>query len=250
MDNKDLSVKFKWKQRSGLWFTEFGRQTGDFIITSYLMVFLTDAAKVPVAAISLMFLICKIFDAFTDYLVGVLVDRTRNKMGRSRSWLYIGIFVLSIGLIMIFREPFESNTGKIVWMYITYLIETFGMTLIAIPEGALIPALSADVKERTVLASMRGTAGSLASLFSSNIVAVLINKFGSGDSVLAYGRMAMVIAAITFVCILVGNSLIREINLPPMQNKNAKQKNNVLLSDLKYLFTDKYYLIVLIPNYS
>lgn len=96
MENNNVSSgAFAWKQRIGLGVTEFGRNIGDFMIMSYLMLYLTD-----IAAISLMFLLCRIFDAFTDYMVGVLVDRTRTKLGRSKPWMYVGAFVLAVRMKM------------------------------------------------------------------------------------------------------------------------------------------------------
>jgi GPH family glycoside/pentoside/hexuronide:cation symporter len=241
-EGKSASVGFAWKQRIGLGITEFGRNIGDFMITSYLMLYLTDVARIPAAAISLMFLLCRCFDAVTDYLVGVFVDRTRTKIGRSKPWMYPGAFVLAVGLVMVFHVPDLSTTGKVAYVAVAYLIENFGMTLVAIPEGALIPALSTDAKERTKLASMRGIAGGIANLCCANIATYFI--MSAGAEAVGYARSAMGFAAITIICVVGGISLLREVNVPEFK-PSEKVSVGELLGDLKALLTDRYYLFML-----
>jgi len=239
---------FLWRQRLGLGSIEFGRNLADFMNTSYLMVFLTDAAKINPAYISVMFLVCKLFDAVTDYIVSVLVDKTRTKLGRSRPWMFAGMAVLFVGLLLLFRAPAAAGaTGKVVYAYLTYILFTFGMTMVVIPEGALIPSMSADAHERTTLATSRGIAGGLANLAMSNLVVILLNKFGGGEQVSAYFRTILVVALCSAAFVYLGLFLIREVNLP---QRAPKEDAKAQLRQLKAFFTDKNYIIILLYGFG
>lgn len=245
-ETKQFSKGFLWRQRLGLGSTEFGRGMIDFMNTSYLMVFMTDVAQIAPQYISVMFLVCKLFDAVTDYIVSVLVDKTRTKIGRSRPWMYVGMAVLFVGALLLFHAPTGSMTAKVVYAYITYNIFTLGMTMVVIPEGALIPALSADARERTTLATSRGIAGGLANLLMSNLVVYLLNRFGDDQSI-AYFRTIFIVAVIAAVLVYLGISLIREVNVPPELPKKEKGGQ---LKTLGSLFTDKNYVIMLIYGFG
>ena len=60
------------------------------LVSSYLAFFMTDVALVPAAAVSILFLVCRIWDAVNDPLIGSLADRTNTKMGRYRPWMLGG----------------------------------------------------------------------------------------------------------------------------------------------------------------
>ena len=65
------------------------------LVSSYLSFFMTDVAMIPAAAVSILFLVSRIWDAVNDPMIGSLADRTRSKMGRYRPWMLAG----AIGLI-------------------------------------------------------------------------------------------------------------------------------------------------------
>lgn len=61
--------------------------------------------------IGVMFVFTKIFDGVTDYLVGVMIDRTNTKMGRNRPWMFWGAPVLAIGMVLLFCVPVGWSEG-------------------------------------------------------------------------------------------------------------------------------------------
>lgn len=253
IEKNELSVAFKWRQRIGFGTCEFGRQFADYLITTYLLVFLTDTALMNPAKISLMFVILRIVDAMTDYMVGVMVDKTRTKSGRSHPWMRVGVVVLAIGLAMLFNVPFTTSKSKTAYMYIAYFVETFGMTLVAIPHGALIPSLTDAPQERTLLSTVRGLAGGLAQFVATNAVVIWLVKLGDGTGVdvNGYFHTAMVVGIVTIVMVWLGLALTKEINLPPLSKSSSKKHPaKEMLEDLKYLFTNKYYIVILIVMFG
>ena len=112
------SKKFIWRQRIGFGISDYACNLAYLMVNTYLLIFYTDVAGIPAASASIMFLITKFVDAFTDYLVGSLVDRTNTKMGRNRPWMLAGAPVLAIGMVLVFTTPDFSvasalNVGRI-----------------------------------------------------------------------------------------------------------------------------------------
>ena len=77
------SKKFIWRQRIGFGISDYACNLAYLMVNTYLLIFYTDVAGIPAASAAFMFLITKFIDAFTDYMVGALVDRTNTKMGRT-----------------------------------------------------------------------------------------------------------------------------------------------------------------------
>ena len=73
------SKKFIWRQRIGFGISDYACNLAYLMVNTYLLIFYTDVAGIPAASAAFMFLITKFIDAFTDYMVGALVDRTNTK---------------------------------------------------------------------------------------------------------------------------------------------------------------------------
>ena len=72
-----------------------------------------------------------------------------------------------------------SETGKFYWALFTYITFTTLYTIIAIPVGSLIPAMTQDRDERTSLASFRFLGASSGSIAVAVLTLPLVGLFGS-----------------------------------------------------------------------
>ena len=107
-------------------------------------------------------------DAVTDYLVGTWIDRTDTKMGRYRPWMLYGAPVLAFGMVILFSVPVTWADGaKLAWAYVSYVIFSFGYTLVNIPMTPIVTSLSPDPVERTNIVTTKQLLASLGSLTSS-----------------------------------------------------------------------------------
>ena len=210
------------------------------MVNTYLLIFYTDVAGIPAASAAFMFLITKFIDAFTDYMVGALVDRTNTKMGRNRPWMLAGAPVLAVGMVLVFTTPDFSTGGKLAWAYITYIIFSFGYTLVNIPMGSILPTLSADATERTKIATTRTIFSNLGSLTSASMALWLIEKLGHGNQALGYRNTNIVFGIMVFLIMLICVASIREINLPPRTNQKTS-----IIKDIGYLIKNKPYMLMI-----
>lgn len=242
---------FKWRQRIGFGISDYACNLAYLLANTYLLFYYTNCAGIAAGAAGFMFVVTKFIDAFTDYMVGSLVDHTDTKMGRYRPWMLVGAPVLAIGMVLLFSVPTSWGAGaKLAWAYITYIIFSFGYTLVNIPMAPIVTALSPNPAERTNIATTRMVFANLGSLTSSLFVIPMVYYFaGSSEATgaaLAAGyrntNIVLGIIVIVIMCICVFS--VVEIN-PPTQ---ATEKTS-FIQDLGSAFKNKYYIMLLLLVY-
>lgn len=118
----------------------------------YLMKFSTDVLLIAPAAMGTLIAASRIWDGFSDPMVGYLSDRTRSPLGRRRSWLFYSAVPMGVGLIMIWSPPtMLTGTMVVLWMALALLVYETASTAFYIPHGALGVELTPNYHERTRL---------------------------------------------------------------------------------------------------
>lgn len=238
---------FKWRQRIGFGISDYACNLAYLLANTYLLFYYTNCAGIAAGAAGFMFVVTKFIDALTDYMVGAMLDRTDTKMGRYRPWMLVGAPVLAVGMVLLFSVPTGWSEGaKLAWAYITYIIFSFGYTLVNIPMAPIVTALSPSASERTKIATTRTVFSNLGSLTSSLFVLPMIYYFaGAKDATgqalaTGYRNTNIVLGIIVIIIIAVCVASIAEIN-PPTQ---TAQKSS-LIKDLGSVFKNKYYIMLL-----
>ena len=75
-----LSVREKISYGIG----DFGNIVAYTTLGFYIIFFLVSVAGLPAEIAGVIFLVARAWDAVTDYLMGVISDRTRSRWGRRR----------------------------------------------------------------------------------------------------------------------------------------------------------------------
>ena len=181
------------KVKAGLWRQRIGYGSSDFacnliwqMISLYLLYFYTNVMHLNAAAVSVMFLITKFIDGISDLIVGFLIDKTNTKWGKSRPWILFGAIPFGVTAVLAFSVPNISQTGMLIYAYVTYILLSTSYTIVNIPMASILPALSEDPHERTVLASCRTFFSSIGSTVVSAFALTLVDKFGNGNEAKGY----------------------------------------------------------------
>ena len=168
--------------------TKFFYAGGDFAINImwqltvfYLLFFYTDIFGLSPSKAGLVFFIAKIWDAITDPIMGYIADNTSTRWGKFRPYILFGSVPALIAIVMCFTSPDLSQSGKFYWALFSYITFTTLYTVIAIPIGSLIPALTNDVNERTALASFRYLGASSGSIVVAVLTLPLVGLFSSKE---------------------------------------------------------------------
>jgi len=87
---------------------DFALMIGYGAIGFYLVFFLTDVAGLPAEWAGYIFLIARIWDAVTDYAMGLISDRTKSRYGKRRPYILFGAIPFGIIFSLMWIVPFES----------------------------------------------------------------------------------------------------------------------------------------------
>ncbi len=108
--------------------------------------------------IAAILLICRLFDAFTDPLIGRLSDSYFRRGGTRRPFVFAGSILFLISAYFLFTPPEnEVKTHFLLWFLAYY----FSWTLFDIPHLAWGSELSADSRERIKIFSIRTFMGNI-----------------------------------------------------------------------------------------
>ncbi len=162
------------------------------MISLYLLYFYTNVMHLNAGAVSIMFLVTKFIDGVSDLIVGYLIDKTNTRWGKSRPWILFGAIPFGVTAVLAFSVPDIGQTGMLIYAYVTYILLSTSYTIVNIPMASILPALSEDPHERTVLASCRTFFSSVGSTVVSAFALTLVDKFGNGNEALGF-RIVMII---------------------------------------------------------
>ena len=145
----------------------------------YLLKFYTDVLGISAYYGGLVFLVSKLFDAFVDSGVGTFVDSRTNigKRGKFRPFILFGTLPLAIMTFISFLSPDLSQTGKLIWAFVTYMLFNAAYSIVNIPYGSLAASMTKNPVDRAALASFRSL-GSQGALFLTGIAVIpIVSRF-------------------------------------------------------------------------
>ncbi|WP_203650316.1 MFS transporter [Secundilactobacillus yichangensis] len=124
-------------------------------ISSYLLFFYTDVFGISAAAAALMFLIVRFVDAFSDPIMGFIIDHTSTRWGRYRPFLLWGAIPFAVLAVLCFSSPSLRGATKLIYAYATYILLSVCYTFVNVPYGALTSAMTNDQQESVSLTTYR-----------------------------------------------------------------------------------------------
>lgn len=201
------------KEKIGYGFGDMSSSMFWKIFSCYLPFFYSNVFGLSLIDAGVLMLVCRIWDAVSDPMMGIIADRTKTRWGKYRPYLLWVAAPFSICGILLFTTPDLAYAGKLVWAYVTYILMMTVYTGINVPYGAMLGVMCDNPEEKTVFSAYRMTfayAGSFVALFAWE---PLCNWFKEsfGYSPATSWQMAMiVIAAGCFVLFVLCFSLTRE----------------------------------------
>ena len=111
-------------------------------VATFLFIFDTDVFGLSPVTVGVLMLVARFSDGISDVIMGVVGDRTKSKYGKFRPWILWTAIPLGLILSLLFTSPDLSDSGKIVYAYITYIFFTLIYTANNIPYGALMAVMT------------------------------------------------------------------------------------------------------------
>ena len=157
---------FGARDKVGYMMGDFGCNMSFQLISTYLMLFVTQGMRLSLVDWTIIVIIAKVFDAINDPIIGAMVDaRKPSKNGKFRPWIFWSSFAVAISTTLLFIDVRAiSHGGKFAYILIMYMLWSIAYTAVNVPYGSLNAALTDNQEQRTNLSSLRSIGAGLAML--------------------------------------------------------------------------------------
>ena len=163
-----------------------------YIVNVFVLYFLVNHLGVDPALAGLILFITRIYDVFSDPMIGFLSDTTRSRWGRRRPWMALGAFMSGLALILTFNAPALASMNALAIYQLIVLIAYFtGYTLFYVPFMAMPAEMTDDYNERTSIMAWRVGYSNFAGILIGAGMPALINYMGADRR--AYGVVAILV---------------------------------------------------------
>lgn len=156
-----------------------GKDMVYMLSASYVLYYFQDILGVSAAAMGVILMVARVFDAFNDPIMGAIVAKTKTRWGKFRPWLLIGTITNAIVLYLMFSAPPTlSGSGLVAYAAVTYIVWGVTYTMMDIPYWSMIPAFTEGGKEREGLTTLARSCAGVGSAIITIITVMSVSALG------------------------------------------------------------------------
>ena len=212
---------------------------------SVLNKYYTDVLEISVLSVMIMTIVARIWDAINDPIWGRIIDGAKPaKDGRYRRFIKsFAIPVAGAAVLMFLDVRGFSSAGRLVWIYVTYIL--FGMlyTCINIPYGSLAQVITSDDKERSALSVFRSIGSTFGAMPAMVLASICYVTLADGTKQMSQSKVffgALVIAVLSVIAYLLCYAWSKE----RVESKPAPRKKGETGRVIKVLLKSKPFMAV------
>ena len=211
-------------------------------VSTILTLFYTDYVGIPAATVGLVMLLSRVFDGVSDMIMGVVVEKTHSKWGKSRPWLLWMSVPFAISAVLLFTVPRTTAMLQFLYIFVAYnFCTTVCYTAINLPYGSLSAMMTRDSNERAYLSIVRMGLSPFGRILAVTVSLPLIQMFGNDQ--MAWIKTMSIWAVLAVILLIINFAFCKET----VQIEAVKQQAKIPLGrSLKALVTNRYFWAILI----
>jgi GPH family glycoside/pentoside/hexuronide:cation symporter len=204
----------------------------------------------------------RLWDSFSDPIIGHFSDNTRSRWGRRRPFLLIGGILSALFFVLIWYIPkgetvqqwFPTDSGyqafQLVYILVTLLLFFTAVNLFEIPHGALGMEMTTDYHERTRLFSAKSFVGNLFAMSTPWLFWLANQKVFKGVGGTEMDGMRYVSLMIAAVLIPLSFWWFLKLREPKFKYVAKKQEKTNFWKDMKMVITNRNFVILTISVFT
>ncbi len=217
-----------------------GKDMVYMLSASYVLYYYQDIIGVSAFAMGIILLIARVFDAFNDPVMGIIVAKTKTRWGKFRPWLLIGTVTNAIILVMMFSAPPKMNpAGLTAYAATVYILWGVTYTMMDIPYWSMIPAFTKGGKEREGLTTLARSAAGVGSAIVMVVTVIAVQALGKmfgGETpreieIVGFRCFSIVIAALFIIFTLLTCINVKEKSTAEMETVSVGQMFKALIQN-------------------
>ena len=204
-------MKLSIKEKASYGLAAVGKDMVYMLSASYVLYYYQDILGVSAIAMGVILMAARIFDAFNDPIMGIIVAKTKTKYGKFRPWLFIGTILNAIVLYIMFAAPPAlDGRGLVAYAAVIYILWGVTYTMMDIPFWSMIPAFTESGKERENLSTLGRSCAGVGSALVTIITVKCVEILGRGSERAGFKSFALIIAILFIVFEVIACITIKE----------------------------------------
>ena len=217
------------KQALGFGIGAVGKDMVYALVSGFILYYYNDILGISGTFTGIMMMAARVFDAFNDPLMGVVVEKTNTRFGKFRPWIVTGTVTNALILYGMFAMPASlSGTRMLVYTSVAYVLWGVTYTLMDIPFWSMIPAITAPGKERENLSVIGRSCAAVGYAVPTILTMLLVVRLGSSERE-GFSIFAAAVAVMFVVAELVCVALVREKQTERQKSATVKEMFSALI---------------------
>ncbi|RHS81648.1 MFS transporter [Firmicutes bacterium AM43-11BH] len=260
--HNDPNAKLAWSERIGYGAGGFAFNMINGIIGSFLTIYFTSTVGLNAGIIATIFAVSKVFDGISDVIVGRMVDQTKSKLGKGRSWLLRMCIPFGVTTMLLFFVPQNfPSMAQYIYVFLLYnIVNAVCLTGMLVPYYSMISLVTANPYERGFLGNLQQIFQTLGNVVVNSTFVVLLAKFTDSTETIYTQRaftITMLIYCIAMIIITIYSVFSTKERVNTTENTNSgndapaqkKGKEAGTIETVKALLKNKYWVIVTIASF-
>ncbi len=191
--------KFSTKEKGAYGIGAIGKDMVYALSSSYVMYYYQDILGLSATFVGMILMIARIFDAFNDPFMGILVAKTNTKYGKFRPWILSGSVLNAFVLYALFSAPNLSSTGLMIYFAVIYILWGVTYTMMDIPFWSMIPAVTEKPSDREQLSVIGRTCAGVGSALIQVGTVLCVAMLGGNNESVGFKWFSLIVAIIFVV---------------------------------------------------
>lgn len=189
-------------------------------VAVYLPPYFAAHLGVSLTVIGTAWAVVRLLDIGVDPVLGLIMDRTRTKIGRYRVWMMIGGPILMIAVYALFEAPKGIGSAYlIVWLLIFYL----GTSILSLGHSAWAATLATEYHERSRVFGVLAAAGVLGAVVVL-LIPIAAGHIGWTDAqgvrAMGWFILGMIPIVVALVCLRTPEHIAKRTSIENFQLKD------------------------------
>ena len=178
----------------------------------------------------------RIFDAFTDHIMGFITDNTKSRWGRRRPYIFFGSILSGILFFLMWQLDDNASQSYIIWhVMVLQLLFLIGNTMFATPLVGLGYEMTPDYHERTRLMAFSNTMGQIAWMIVPWLYVIIPDAETFNTKQEGVRTMALMVGAMTILFGVLPALFCKGMDAGNMENRE-RISFKTLAKNLKKLY--------------
>ncbi|NDO67685.1 MFS transporter [Schaedlerella arabinosiphila] len=218
-------------------------------LVGQLTYFYTEKVGLAAGMVATMLLAAKFADAFSDLVMGKIMDMGNSPKGKCRPWFLRMAIPAAVIIIMLFTVPKNAPGGlQMGYVLITnILLSAVVYTAVAIPYGAIMAIRTESVEERGRMGIVRTIFGYVIGMVIAILLIPITNMLGGDQG--AWIKVSVVFAVLSAASLFILYKTSRETSKTAAEEEPQDTEEKVPFAEaIRMLFQNKYWVIMLLVN--